>query len=898
MEKQVQFKAINEQGQLVVQPLFVGSGLEKTAEALEMRSRLHPRVQDFVRAVRPTSSGIYVLVNALGAGEYWGSNVNGDLFPEKGLIHSPSNWENLLVSPDQAREVGVAWPYGYPTFMGAYPYKHHVNKDPSRAFGRVELSTWNPAMHRVELVVYLDRALCMQFDALDIIERIEHGEFPDVSMGCKVPYDVCTICENPSKTRNDYCQHALTMMNKILPDGRKVAVRNDYPKFFDISFVFIGADKTAKVMAKLAQKGNRICMGDFCTAPHLSAEVGEMFKTADPVDENPNNFGVSKEKAIADRDMEQRTSLRKVTPPAMQPAWDKYAGLPIPKAVVTHGADKARKAVKGALIGGGIGATASYAANSAVGESHQVRRRSAVKDGVAGGVIGALTKLAEELEIDGPRVSQDELIRQGVASVPGTSRYVSEEELRNRAGRHRFNTLGDYLKEKNASRDIGRERAMSQYRRQKLGEMYGVDLMNKEANDPIKKKIKVQGVPICLEWLKGETREYKKGGVVKYKRLMEADYGYIPGTVDSDGEELDVYVGPDREARNAYVIRQMKRTGGFDEHKVMVGYSSKSSAKASYVHHMGGTPERFGGMQAIPITSLVALFGDNKAHKEKAACDCHGVGDDCGGSIEKLASLLFPISKSASHAKLSEIIKSLPAGPFTKETLPKLESAEKDIPNDVLDNMSSLPLGSALSTPTMAGMVLKPREFQRMVLMSIGERPLADDLDNKGMTFGQTNDVDDSIPLNESSVDDGLMNLLCRLGLVRDRSAAGPALGARSATSASADKPFRPMGPEKTASGPLMSKLSAAYNGYRRNVLRKAASISNFMTTDPQLRSELFGSSMVQAFAGGVDKVATASVFSPDSLAYLVGAYTDRDLHMTNEVVASLAQTGAVAEAA
>lgn len=805
LEKQVQFSAFNEQGQLVIQPLFMGNGLEKTAEALDMRSKLHPRVQDFVRAVRPTSSGIYVLVNALGAGEYWGSNVNGDLFPEKALIHAPPDWENLLVYPERAREVGVAWPYGYPTFMGAYPYKHHVNKDPSRAFGKVELSTWNPAMHRVELVVYLDRALCMQFDAIDIIERIERGEFPDVSMGCKVPYDVCTICENPSKTRNDYCQHALMMMNKILPDGRKVAVRNDYPKFFDISFVFIGADKTAKVMAKLAQKGNRICMGDFCTIPRLSAEVGEMFKTADPVDELPSNFGYSKEKAREEQDTTRGVpSLRKLTSSSALPSQNTY---------------------------------------------------------------GAFSKLAEEFESEGPRVSQDELIRQGVAAVPGTSRYVSEEELRGRSGHYRFGTLGAYLKEKNA-------------------------------NDPIKKKIKVQGVPICLEWLKGETREYKKGGVVKYKRLMEADYGYIPGTVDSDGEELDVYVGPDREARNAHVIRQMKKTGGFDEHKVMVGYSSKSAAKASYIHHMGGTPERFGGMHSIPMSSLVALFGDNKAKKEKVACDCHGVGDDCGGSIEKLASLLFPISKSASHAKLSEIIKSLPAGPFTQETLPKLESAETDIPNDVLDNMSGLPLGTALSTPTMAGMVLKPREFQRIMLMSIGERPLADDLDNKGMTFGQTNDVDDSIQLNEGSVDDGLMNLLCRLGLVRDRSAAGPALGARSATSASADKPFRPLGPEKTASGPLMSKLAAAYNGYRRNVLRKAASISNFMTTDPQLRSELFGSSMVQAFAGGVDKVAAASVLSPDSLAYLVGAYTDRDLHMTNEVVASLAQTGAVAEAA
>ncbi len=839
IEKQVQFSAFNEQGQLVIQPLFIERGLEKTAEALDMRSKLHPRIQDFVRAVRPTGAGIYVLVNALGAGEYWGSNVNGDLFPEKSLIHSPPDWENILASPDQARTIGQAWDYGYPTFMGAYPYKHHVNKDPSRAFGRVELATWNPKMHRVELVVYLDRALCMQLDATDIIQRIENGEFPDVSMGCKVPYDVCTICQNPSKTRNDYCDHALRMMNKILPDGRKVAVRNDYPKFFDISFVFIGADKTAKVMAKLAQKGNQVCMGDFCTIPRLSADVGQMFKTADPVDELPSNIGFTKEKAQAEQESEKRApppELRKFTAPANLPAVEKYAS--------------AGKAIRNAAVGAGIGTGASLIASSAIKADPVSKKKDAIKDGIAGGLAGALSKMAWEMAPESTDYPNDDLIRQGIVTPAP-----------------KYRTLGAYVREK-------------------------------RANDPIKRKVKVQGVPIWLEWLKGETREYKRNGVVKYRRLMEADYGYIPGTVDSDGEELDVYLGPDRDARNAYVVRQMKKTGGFDEHKVMIGYSSKSAAKASYMAHMSGCPECFGGMQTIPVTSLVALYGDNKAHKEKTAnsCACQGVGDDCGGSIEKLGSLLFPISKSASHAKLSEIIKSLPAGPFTQETLPKLESAEQDLPPDVLERMSKLPLGSALSTPTMAGMVLKPREFQRIILMSIGERPLADELDSQDMTFGRSNEVDDSIKLDESSVDDRLMAIFCRMGIVRERSAAAPALRSRS-MAATIGSPSTSPG-EKVATGPLMRKLAAAYNGYRRNVLRKAASISSYLTSDPQLRSDIFGSSMAQAFAGGIDKVASTSVLSPDSLAYLVGAYTDRDLHMTNEVVASLALTGAVAETA
>lgn len=837
MIKQCQFRGIDDKGHIFCQPLGIDCGFEKNASVLEFRSKLHPRIQDFVRAIRPTGAGVYVLVNAMGAGEYWGSNVNGDLFPEKALIHSPPDWENLLVYPDRAREVGMAWPYGYPTFMGAYPYKHHVNKDPSRAFGRVELATWNPKMHRVELVVYLDRALCAQFDATDVINRIDNGEYPDVSMGCKVPYDVCTICEHRSKTPDDYCVHAKNMMNMILPDGRKVAVRNDFPRFFDISFVFIGADKTAKTMAKLAQqRDGRVCMGDFCTLsrPQSSASLGEMFtKTADPIDENPANFGYSKERAREEQgQMDIHNTPEQYRPAPLNRRFQKINdriqetgldteiknGVDQPPTVTgkvasAHSKNHLHRRLRNSLLGAGIGASAGLAGNTAVGSDHKSVKKDVVKDSIAGGLAGALAKVA---------------------------------------------------------------------------------------NDPIKKKIRVQGIPIWLEWLKGETREYKKGGVVKYSRLMEADYGYIPGTLDSDGEDLDVYYGGNKDARNAYVIRQLKKSGGFDEHKVMLGYPSRSAAKASYVHHMGGTPERFGGMASVPVSSLVALFGDNKGSTEKhagAACSCHGMGDDCGGSTEKLAEALFPVSKSASHAKLSEIIKSIPAGPFSQETLPKLERAERDIPNDVLDLMGGMPLSSALSTPTMAGMVLKPREFQRMILIRIGERPLADDLDSKGMTFPRSNEVDESIPLNESSVDSDLMELLSRIGLVKDRSAAGPTLQRRSA-SGSADAPFKSIGGENTSSEPVLKKIAAAYNGYRRSLLKKAASISHFMTTDPQLRADIFGSGMVEAFACGIDKVASSSAFSPDSLAYLVGAYTDRDIHMTNEVVSSLALTGAIVEAA
>lgn len=272
--KVCQFKARTEQGERLVQ-LFQPGEMEKAAEffgagpyrTAKYAAPMLPEVQAFLENLKPDPANIYVLVNALGAGEFWGSNINGDWFPEGSLIHKGPI-------------------YGYETFYQAFPYKHHVNKDPSRSFGKVELACWNDAMKRVELIVSINRERARRFGAEDVIDKLDRNMFPDVSMGCKVPYDLCSKCldwekyrraqstfdpkrhrsvgaavlefhkKDPirglSVTRNDYCEHLKTMLNKILSDGTKVYAINDYPRFFDISFVFIGADKTAKVMAKLA----------------------------------------------------------------------------------------------------------------------------------------------------------------------------------------------------------------------------------------------------------------------------------------------------------------------------------------------------------------------------------------------------------------------------------------------------------------------------------------------------------------------------------------------------------------------------------------------------------------------------------------------------------------------
>jgi hypothetical protein len=255
---------------------------------------LSEEVHQFIDRMEPEQGHTYVLNNSLGSFEYYGSNINGDTFPEAGLLNghekmaSIPSWE-----VDRRARAAKESRYGYPTFYNAHIFQHHQNKDPSKTLGRIILASWNPRMHRVETIFDLNHDLCERQGAMPLVRKILEGIFPPTSMGCKVPFDRCTQCGNLAKTKADYCCHVNNKdsrygMNKILDDGSVCAVHNDYPNFFDDSFVIIGADRTATVMAKLAHNQQRYWVFSPQGIAMPSAERGELF------------YGNTKEAAILD----------------------------------------------------------------------------------------------------------------------------------------------------------------------------------------------------------------------------------------------------------------------------------------------------------------------------------------------------------------------------------------------------------------------------------------------------------------------------------------------------------------------------------------------------------------------------------------------------------------------
>lgn len=269
MIKYVTFDSQDEYGEHIVPIDKITNSLMKTAS-----NSYSPELMRVILSLKKKPGVYYVVINALGSEEVWGANGNGDDFPRKGLSH-------LSLRTDMS----TTNDYGYKTFeYYSKFFKHHVNKPDSPSYGEVIFSYWNATMDRVELIVGID-----EIKGKSTIDNLENGVDVAVSMGCKVKYDRCSICNNKAATRKQYCKHAKNYLGKVIDrdlaekwsrelgkpilPGTKVTVHNDYPKFFDISEVITGADRVCYVLGKAASQGHIYYSADIADAYGMTDEV-------------------------------------------------------------------------------------------------------------------------------------------------------------------------------------------------------------------------------------------------------------------------------------------------------------------------------------------------------------------------------------------------------------------------------------------------------------------------------------------------------------------------------------------------------------------------------------------------------------------------------------------------
>jgi hypothetical protein len=278
------------------------------------------------------------------------------------------------------------------------------------------------------------------------------------------------------------------------------------------------------------------------------------------------------------------------------------------------------------------------------------------------------------------------------------------------------------------------------------------------------------------------------------------------------------------------------------------------------------------------MAKVASVYGGSSAY----AAEAEGLRD--GDTVSMLK------EKLAKKQKVSQILKQVPA--MSAKVMPPITRAEPNIGCSCLNQLGKQPLQKVLTTSASSGIVLKPQEFQRIVLVRMGHKPLADRLDRSGQIFPESSNVDRSVIIgrphdHSHGIRDLLMNIL------QQRSMFGPVLRKRIII-------IKKMGPSTEAhpqhmlgmrklsgikdtnlsSGEkaLLNKIGASYNGYREQLLEKIGSIvDNITRGDIKLLSAIDnGTGLEDAFTGDpMTKEATLpfALLGVLPMAYLYGAH-------------------------
>ena len=102
---------------------------------------------------------------------------------------------------------------------------------------------------------------------------------------------------------------------------------------------------------------------------------------------------------------------------------------------------------------------------------------------------------------------------------------------------------------------------------------------------------------------------------------MPATYGYIRRTEGADGDQVDVYVGPEPAAETVFIVDQVDAdTKAFDEHKAFIGFPDQAAVERAYdaAFSDGKGPDRRRAVVPVPIESFKAWLKDGDTKKPAA----------------------------------------------------------------------------------------------------------------------------------------------------------------------------------------------------------------------------------------------------------------------------------------
>lgn len=174
--------------------------------------------------------------------------------------------------------------------------------------------------------------------------------------------------------------------------------------------------------------------------------------------------------------------------------------------------------------------------------------------------------------------------------------------------------------------------------------------------------VKAFGLDIAIQTPKGQNRR-GEGWV----STAPADYGEVRRTEGADGAPLDVWLGPNLDAKTAWVVEQRDPgTGAFDEHKAMLGFDTEAEAIAAYDKAFGdgsGSNRRMSVVQ-MPMSKFKAWAqqGDLKTRLSTAldevpatVDDIHEISDQMGWDWDNNPAFMNTVEQMFGKRHLDEL---------------------------------------------------------------------------------------------------------------------------------------------------------------------------------------------------------------------------------------------------
>lgn len=746
--------------------------LEKTA------AEYHPTIASYINSAKPIKGKTQILLTALGAGEWWGCNVNGDYFPEIALAHEGDK-------------------YGYKTFEHyAKVFKHHVNKDPKAAYGDISLAVYNPVFHRAELIVALDNSR-----APDIAQRIDNGEYPDVSMGC--------VRATAPILMFDFSLKLISEIEK----GDKVLNGNGTSSI--VSYAHSHHHKG--YWYYISVKG--------IPEEHMEPTTEEHPWYILPKEQvrcygNPNNKGYKARLCVPGR---ERKSTCKDCPNAVseyRPVWKRadeievgdYVATPILKGISDAPEDRMAYLLGLYLAQGSISADEYIRLDvNSSHTAHYEKIRSLYPElsttwngrdnSENAAFIGIYDKvLARELCRLAGKGAHTKKLHQDVMTWPMESQKIF---------------LGGYL---DGDGGVYNNNCYFSTCNFVLANQIKTILLRcgcVATVNPILHKPSTIVKKETLEyqiWVGQDYSRYLKGYSFKTKdlepvkkitthRFISQGYLWSPVTsihIEECNEEvynmavdsLDFHT--DSYQINNIALHNCKVP--WDECSIC---GNRAPTRVHYCDHLKyyiGRIDPVTGKQVYAINWYPKFF------------DISFVligADRIAKTLRKVAFVPgnYPILSSAylaekmAEKKQAEIEKEIPPDqpPASTDSLAKartladsiteVKSMEPPLPRRVVDDLAGNPLPKVLSTMTMMGIIPKPQEFQRIYLISVNKKPLADDLDRRNLCFDPmsveepSDEQIRSVDLGAHNFDNSLAQKL--MPFMADRSYAAPHLGRR-----------------------------------------------------------------------------------------------------------------------